>query len=60
MREITNEDLWAAVRGLGMARMTGEELEKLAREHQDNRVFASQVIAKAAWQMASVFPKQNL
>ncbi len=50
MRLITNDDLWAAIRGLGMARMTREELAALATEHAPNPLFASQVIARAVQQ----------
>lgn len=54
MREITNADLWAAIRGLRMARMTIAELATLEAEHRGNPLFASQVIAKAANQYAAI------
>ena len=52
-RDITNDDLWAAVRGLGMYGKTYDELELLAHEHEmlvdvGRDAFASRVIAKAA------------
>jgi hypothetical protein len=52
-RPITNADLWAAIRGLGMGRMDKDELLKLAADHADKPLFASQVIAEAARQVAA-------
>ncbi len=51
-RPIANDDLWSAIRGLGMARMTRDELTALAAEHTPNPLFASRVIAEAARQYA--------
>lgn len=50
-RAVTNSDVWAAIRGLGMARMSVLELEDLRIEHIDKEPFASRVIAIAALQM---------
>ena len=54
MREITNDDIWAAIRGLGMAGMEYDELTKLAAEYCNSPDFAGQVIAKAADQYARI------
>ena len=54
MREITNNDMWAAIRGLRMAGMSLDELRMLADEHRQNPLFASQVVAKAADQYAVI------
>lgn len=58
MRRIENSDLWAAIRGLGMYRMSYRELEQLRYGHaHPDKPFASQVIAEAARQvMASKRP----
>lgn len=53
VREIATRDVWAAVRGLGMYRMSRMELLALAKEHADNPLFASQVIHSAALQVAA-------
>lgn len=62
MREITNDDLWAAIRGLGMFNMTKCELIDLQRAHvaifKRDGMFASAVIAKAAQQVASTKSKE--
>jgi hypothetical protein len=51
-RQITNDDLWAAIRGLEMGRMSYRELEELRYEHaHPDKPFASHVIAEAARQM---------
>lgn len=50
-REPTNDDLNAAVRGLGMRRMNEEELRALHLSHATGdfkHLFASKVIAQAA------------
>lgn len=54
MRDITNDDMWAAIRGLGMAGMEYDELTKLANEYRNSPDFAGQVIAKAADQYAVI------
>lgn len=51
MRNITNADLWSAIRGLGMYRMDETMLRSLFRRHTGNPLFASQVIAQAAAQV---------
>jgi len=55
MRAITNDDLWACIRGLRMARMTREELGELIARHKKlaGTMFASAVIVEAATQMAA-------
>jgi hypothetical protein len=53
-RAITNDDLWAATRGLGMARMGGSELKELYDAHCKSAMFAGQVIAQAALDMAAI------
>jgi hypothetical protein len=57
-RKIEAGDLWAAVRGLGMYRMTRGELLTLAAEHASNPMFASRVIAEAARQVAATKGKE--
>jgi hypothetical protein len=57
-RDITNSDLWSAIRGLGMYGMTRDELIALAVEHErlsnvGRDAFASRVIAEAARQVAA-------
>lgn len=51
MRKITDDDLWSAIRGLGMYNMTANELVELTEEHSPNKLFAGQVIAAAAYQV---------
>jgi hypothetical protein len=51
MRKITNDDLWSAIRGLGMYSMSANELVALTEDHSTNKLFASQVIAAAAYQV---------
>ena len=54
-RQITNDDLWAAIRGIGMNGMTYRQLEELRHEHaHPDKPFASQVIAETARQMMAV------
>lgn len=53
MREITNDDMWSAIRGLRMWGRATEDLKALIAEHAPNPLFASQVIAKAATQILS-------
>lgn len=53
-RAITNDDLWSAVRGLGMARMSYDELTALVDKHRENPLFASRVITEAATQYAAI------
>lgn len=57
MREITNDDLWSAIRGIGMYGMTKAELLTLMHQHsvafKRDGMFASAVIAKAAQQVAA-------
>ena len=50
-RDITNDDLWSAIRGLGMYRKSNEELQALIAEHKDSGMFAGRVIAGAARQV---------
>lgn len=54
IRQITGDDLWSAIRGLGMFKMTDAELEQLRDEHTPKALFASQVIAKAATQVRAI------
>lgn len=49
--DFTNDDLWAAVRGLRMNSMTVAELDRLVEQHRRSPLFASRVIAEAARQM---------
>lgn len=56
-RSIDNSDLWSAIRGIGMHRMTREELIALDAEHKNNPLFASQVISKAALQVLASKPR---
>ena len=63
MRAIEASDLWAAVRGLGMYRMTRAELLTLAAEHDPlvnvgRDAFASRVIVEAARQVAATKGKE--
>lgn len=51
-RALTNDDLWSAVRGLGMFRKSIDELITLYNEHKGKEAFASKVIAEAAKQVA--------
>jgi hypothetical protein len=51
-RALTNDDLWSAVRGLGMFRKNTDQLIYLYNEHKDKEAFASKVIAEAAKQVA--------
>jgi hypothetical protein len=51
-RAIRNDDIGAAVRGLGMFRKSIDELIALYNEYKDGSVFASKVIAEAAKQVA--------
>jgi hypothetical protein len=51
-RAIDNSDLWAAIRGLRMYRMSRDELIELHDEHCNSPLFASRVIAEAALQVA--------
>jgi hypothetical protein len=53
-RELTNDDLNAAARGLGMWGMEPAELDKLIDEHKENGAFASMVIVAAARQILAV------
>jgi len=53
MRPIQNDDLWAAIRGLGMYRLTRDELSALIEQHKDATLFAGKVIAEAARQVLS-------
>ena len=54
MRKITNDDMWAAIRGLRMNGMDYDELTKLANEYRNSPDFAGRVIAKAADQYATI------
>lgn len=49
-RKITNDDLWSAIRGIGMYRMTRGELTDLIARHNKIPAFASRVIVEAAQQ----------
>ena len=49
-RAITSDDLWSAIRGLGLYKMSKEELTKLMDAHADSGLFASKVIFEAARQ----------
>lgn len=51
VREISNDDLWSAIRGIGMTRKTDGELRELISLHSGKDAFASQVIAEAARQV---------
>lgn len=51
-RVYDNSDLNAAARGVGMWRMSVDELIALHNEHKDKEMFASKVIAEAARQVA--------
>lgn len=56
MRKIENDDLWSAIRGLSMYRMTREELKDLIANHEPlcavgRDAFASAVIVEAARQV---------
>lgn len=52
MRAVTNDDLWAAIRGIGMWSMSRGELIALRQQHVGMvDVFASRVIAEAARQV---------
>lgn len=52
MRLVTNDDLWSAIRGLGMWSMERGELVSLRQLHVGNtEVFASRVISEAARQV---------
>lgn len=51
-RKPSNDDLWSAIRGIGMYRMDTTELEALMAAHAgDDRPFASRVIHEAARQV---------
>lgn len=54
MRKIENSDIWAAARGLRMFSSAPSELHALVRQHAQNELFASQVIAEAARQALAV------
>lgn len=58
MRNITNADLWSAIRGLGMYRMDETMLRSLYRRHTATPLFASQVIAQAAAQVLATRTKR--
>lgn len=51
--DINNDDIWAAVRGLGMYGMSVAELDALIDQHIHNDLFASRVILRAACQVRS-------
>jgi len=50
-RDITNDDLHSAIRGLGMWGMSVDELDALIEAHVTQTLFASRVIAEAARQV---------
>lgn len=53
-REIDNTDLRAAMRGLGMRKLTYSQLLTLARDHEKYPdMFASRVISRAARDLAN-------
>jgi hypothetical protein len=54
MRAITNDDLWSAIRGLGLFSKMRHELNEIRDRHASNPLFASQVIAEAARQVIAV------
>jgi hypothetical protein len=56
-RDITPSDIWSAARGLGMGRMTREELATLIDAHKVNPLFASRVIVTAATQFRVIKPR---
>lgn len=62
MRGITQDDLNAAARGLGMLYMSGDELRRLIEENkgEQNLTFAGKVIAKAAQQMLATKKRAGL
>lgn len=37
-RAITSADLWSAIRGLGLAKMTPPELDAMIAQHESNRL----------------------
>ena len=55
----TNDDLWAAIRGLGMSRMNEDQLDQLMLEHQHNVAYASRVIYEAARQMRVIYRQRR-
>jgi hypothetical protein len=59
MRPITNDDLWSAIRGLGMYRMERAELTALVEHHGNVDLFASRVIAEAARQVLAARPSRQ-
>lgn len=50
-RTIEPDDLWSAVRGLGLHSKTADELQALIDHHGQSEMFASKVIAEAAQQV---------
>ena len=50
-RAITTDDIWAATRGLQLFSMDRDELRQTFLAHRGKDVFASRVIAEAAWQV---------
>jgi hypothetical protein len=52
-QEITNDDIWASVRGLAMFKMSVEELDDLIDHHIHSDLFASRVIVHAAYQVSA-------
>ena len=51
---IHTDDLWSAIRGLGMGRMSEEKLRELIKRHSKIDAYASQVITEAARQTLKV------
>lgn len=63
LRTITNDDLWAAIRGLGLYRRTRDELLQLIADHKPltavgRDAFASAVIVEAARQVLVTKPRE--
>lgn len=58
-REITNADLWAAIRGVGMMSMSIEDVRDLATAHSGKDAFASRVIASAARQVLAIRKREG-
>ncbi len=52
-RDVTNDDIWAAARGLRMYAKDKSELLAMAAYHSTIDVFASKVIVEAARQVAA-------
>lgn len=58
-RQPDNSDLWAAIRGLGMYRMTRDELRDIVCLHEGSPLFASRVIMSAALHVYATRPRHT-